>query len=80
MLKLIVKSILPRDEALLKRSLRTGSGLPRTACRTSVSDGSAGFLGGHLQNGRAQGSPGADHRPSIAKEAVQRLTAEKPFG
>jgi NitT/TauT family transport system substrate-binding protein len=34
-LKLIVKSIFPRDEELLKALLRTGSGSPRTACRTS---------------------------------------------
>ena len=81
MLKLIVKSILPRDEALLKAVAPhwewiSEDGMPNTASMMAQQD----FWADTFKIVEHKVAQDRVIEPSIAKEAVQRLTAEKPFG
>jgi NitT/TauT family transport system substrate-binding protein len=81
MLKLIVKSILPRDEALLKAVAPhwewiAEDGMPNVASIMAEQD----FWADTFRTVENKVSQGRVIEPSIAKEAVQRLTAERPFG
>jgi NitT/TauT family transport system substrate-binding protein len=81
MLKLIVKSILPRDEALLTAVAPhwewiAEDGMPNIASIMAQQD----FWADTFNIVERKVPEGRAIDPSIAKEAVQRLTAEKPFG
>lgn len=81
MLKLIVKSILPRDEALLKAVAPhwewiAEDGMPNVASIMAEQD----FWADIFRTVENKVPQGRVIEPSIAKEAVQRLTAERPFG
>ena len=81
MLKLIVKSILPRDEALLKAVAPhwewiAEDGMPNVASIMAEQD----FWADTFRTVENKVPQGRVIEPSIAKEAVQRLTAERPFG
>jgi len=81
MLKLIVKSILPRDEALLKAVAPhwewiAEDGMPNVASIMAEQD----FWADTFRTVENKVPQGRVIEPSIAKEAVQRLIAERPFG
>jgi NitT/TauT family transport system substrate-binding protein len=81
MLKLIVKSIFPRDEALLKAVAPhwewiAEDGMPNIASIMAQQD----FWADTFKMVERKVPQDRVIDASIAKEAVQRLTAEKPFG
>ena len=81
MLKLIVKSILPRDEALLKAVAPhwewiAEDGMPNVASIMAQQD----FWADTFKMVEHKVPQDRIIDASIAKEAVQRLVAEKPFG
>jgi NitT/TauT family transport system substrate-binding protein len=81
MLKLIVKSIFPRDEALLKAVAPNWEwvaedGMPNVASIMAEQD----FWADTFKMVEKKVPQQRVIEPSIAKEAVQRLTAERPFG
>jgi NitT/TauT family transport system substrate-binding protein len=81
MLKLIVKSILPRDEALLKAVAPhwewiAEDGMPNIASIMAQQD----FWADTFKMVEHKVPQDRVIEASIAKEAVQRLTTEKPFG
>jgi NitT/TauT family transport system substrate-binding protein len=81
MLKLIVKSIIPRDEALLKAVAPhwewiAEDGAPNIASIMAQQD----FWADTFKMVERKVSQDRVIDASIAKEAVQRLAAEKPFG
>src|SRR5262249_33747633 len=81
MLKLIVKSILPRDEALLKAVAPhwewiAEDGMPNVASIMAEH----GFWADSLRKVEKQVPQGRGIEASIAKEAVQGVTAERAFG
>src|SRR5262249_40142901 len=81
MLNLIVKSILPRDEALLAAVAPhwewiAEDGMPNIASIMAQQDFWADTF--NIVERKVPQDRVID--PSIAKEAVQRLTTEKPFG
>jgi NitT/TauT family transport system substrate-binding protein len=81
MLKLIVKSIFPRDEALLKAVAPhwewiAEDGMPNVASIMAEQD----FWADTFKMVEKKVPQQRVLEPSIAKEAVDRLTAERPFG
>jgi NitT/TauT family transport system substrate-binding protein len=80
MLKLIVKSIFPRDEALLKAVAPhwewiAEDGMPNVASIMAEQD----FWADTFKMVENKVPQQRVIEPTIAKEAVQRLTAERPF-
>ena len=81
MLKLIVKSIIPHDEALLKAVAPhwewiAEDGMPNTASIMAEQD----FWADTFKMVESKVPQQRTIEPGIAKEAVQRLNAERPFG
>jgi NitT/TauT family transport system substrate-binding protein len=81
MLKLIVKSIFPRDEALLKAVAPhwewiAEDGMPNVASIMAEQD----FWADTFKMVENKVPQQRVIEPSIAKEAVERLSAERPFG
>ena len=81
MLKLIVKSIFPRDEELLKAVAPhwewiAEDGMPNVASIMAA----AGFLGGYLHDGRTESTAGPRYRRQHRNGGCAAAHAEKPFG